>query len=491
MKTYMMYMLTILLLSAQACKETIVPTEIKATPPVLFPDYTEVTIPVNIAPLHFTVDAEFEKIDALVEGSNTGTIHVQENEYIKFTLKEWHDILNKNKGGHLKITISTKQANGWIQYTPFNIYISPDPIDYALAYRLIAPGYEVYSKMGIYQRSLNDFKQTPIIENTLLPGSCVNCHSFNQNDPQFISLHIRGEYGSTLISTDKAQDLFTTKTKETISNCVYPYWHPSGRYIAYSTNKTQQGFHEINDKRIEVVDLASDVVVYDTEKNELFSSSLLKSDSIFETFPAFSPDGKSLYFCSAPIKPLPSEYDQIKYSLCRIDFNPETGGFGTVVDTLVSAYQTNKSVSFPRPSFDGRYLMYTLSDYGNFSIWHTEADLCLIDLQTGMHRALDEVNSDQVESYHNWSSNSRWFVFSSRRLDGLYTRPFIASIDKNGNVGKPFLLPQQDIHHYDNLLYSFNIPEFITGPVSIDVRAIEKQARSKVFKRFEYRSGKE
>ena len=484
MKTYMMYMLTFLLLSAQACKESVIPTEVKETAPQLYPDYTEVTIPATIAPLNFTVQEEFSKINVLVEGETSGNLQVQGKKAIEFPEKEWNNLLNKNTGTSLKVTISIKKEKGWIQYAPFAIYVSPHPIDYGLVYRLIAPGYEVYSKMGIYQRTLSDFTQTTLIENTLLPGSCVNCHSFNQADPSLMNLHIRGEYGSTLLAVGGNMELFNTKTEDNLSNCVYPYWHPSGKYIAYSINKTQQGFHEIKDKRVEVVDLASDVAVYDIEKNELFSCPQLRSDAVFETFPAFSPDGKSLYFCSAEMKPLPTEYDQIKYSLCRIDFDPETGKFGTAVDTLVSAAATNKSVSFPRPSFDGHYLMYTLSDYGNFSIWHPESDLWLIDLRTGDIRELTEVNSDNVESYHNWSSNSRWFVFSSRRLDGLYTCPFIASMDENGQVGKPFLLPQKKIDHYEDLFFSFNIPEFITAPVPFNARAVVKKALKKNFKQF-------
>lgn len=487
MKTYMMYMLAFILLSAQSCKETVAPSETKEVIPQLFPDYAEVTIPASIAPLNFTVKEEFSRINALVEGSKSGSIEIQAKDEVAFPEKKWRKLLADNTDGSLNITVSIKTEKGWIQYAPFSIHISPYPIDYGLVYRLIAPGYEVYSKMGIYQRNLSDFTQTALIENTLLPGSCVNCHSFNQNNPAFMNLHIRGEYGATMLAINGNTELFNTKTEQTLSNCVYPYWHPSGKYIAYSTNKTQQGFHEIKDKRVEVVDLASDVVVYDIEKNQLFTCPQLKSDSVFETFPAFSPDGRSLYFCSADIKAIPSEYDQIKYSLCRISFDPESGKLGEAVDTLVSASSTNKSVSFPRPSFDGNYLMYTLSDYGNFSIWHKEADLWLIDLRTGANRELTEVNSDNVESYHNWSSNSRWFVFSSRRLDGLYTRPFIASIDEKGNVTKPFLLPQQQVTHYDDLLYSFNIPEFITAPVPFDAGEVEKKALEKKNKQFEFR----
>lgn len=106
--------------------------------------------------------------------------------------------------------------------------------------------------------------------------------------------------------------------------------------------------------------------------------------------------------------------------------------------------------------------MFTLSDYGNFSIWHREADLRLLDLQDGSIRPLTEVNSPDTESFPNWSSNSRWFVFSSRRDDGFYTRLYLASMDGNGRIGKPFLLPQETPQkYYDHSVYSYNTPDFI------------------------------
>ena len=75
------------------------------------------------------------------------------------------------------------------------------------------------------------------------------------------------------------------------------------------------------------------------------------------------------------------------------------------------------------------------------------------------------LNSNDVESYHSWSSNSRWVVFSSRRIDGLYTRPFIAYINSDGNAAKPFLLPQKDVDFYSLSMKSYNIPEFVTDKV--------------------------
>lgn len=103
----------------------------------------------------------------------------------------------------------------------------------------------------------------------------------------------------------------------------------------------------------------------------------------------------------------------------------------------------------------GKFLMFTLSAYGNFSIWHKDADLYLAHLHTNQIRPLSALNSNDVESYHSWSSNSHWVVFSSRRTDGLYTRPFIAYIDEEGKAHKPFLAAakgERPLHLPDEIL---------------------------------------
>lgn len=355
------------------------------------------------------------------------------------------------------------------------MYVSPYPIDYGVVYRKLAPGYEVYSKMGIYERDLASFEERHLLENTMVPGMCLNCHAFNKTNPDHLSLHIRGKNGGTLMQIDGKREMLDTKTDSTLSAGVYPYWHPSGKYIAYSVNNTRQSFHAVKDERVEVLDLESDVLVYHPETHELLLSPLLQKKEVFETFPVFSPDGRKLYFCAAEAKPIPAEYKEIRYSLCSIDFNPEDGTFGEKIDTLVNAAAMKKSISFPRPSYDGEYIMFTLSDYGNFSIWHKEADLWLLDLKDGGMRPIKEVNSDDTESFHNWSSNSRWFVFSSRRGDGLYTRLYLASMDENGVVGKPFLLPQENPwEYYDRLVYSYNVPDFTSEPVKLERRKVER-----------------
>jgi len=126
----------------------------------------------------------------------------------------------------------------------------------------------------------------------------------------------------------------------------------------------------------------------------------------------------------------------------------------------------DRSVSFPRVSPDGRFLMVTLADHATFPIWHQEADLWMLDMQDGNKPVgLDALNSTSVESYHSWSSNGRWIVFSSRRTDGLHTRPYIAYIGADGSVGKPFVLPQERGDFYRECMNSFNIPELVKGKV--------------------------
>ncbi len=441
--------------------------------PKIYPDYVGVTIPVNIAPLCFGMDDEEALlVDAVVTDSHGNNLHSQGEEAVDFDIDDWHALLAQNRGDSLSITVSAKYADGWHSYRPFSVYVSNDSIDYGICYRLIAPGHEVWSKMGIYERDLSSFDERPLIENTQFEG-CVNCHSFNRGNPADMSLHIRGPHGATLLRQNNGPlTAYNTKTEQTLGLCVYPYWHPSGKYIAYSTNVTKQTFHSAHPNRIEVFDDASDLQVYDVEKNELILSPLLKQDSIYETFPVFSADGRSLYFCAARALPEGNhQIDSIRYNLCRIDFDPATGKLGSTIETVIDAVAQHKSVSFPRPSYDGRFLCYTLSDYGQFSIWHHEADLYLLNLSTGESQVMAKANSDDTESFHNWSSNSRWMVLSSRRDDGLFTRPYFCHVDANGVVSKAFMLPQRNPRRfYRERFLSFNVPDFIIAPTHFNGR---------------------
>ena len=437
------------------------------TVPDIFPDYVGVTVPATVAPLDFTLDGA-RALDVRVVAPDGTQLCSRGRQSTRFPAGRWARLLARSAGASLSVTVSGLYDGGWKSFDPFSIHVSADPIDYGLTFRMLEPGYEIYSRMGIYERELSSFRQRALLENTQFDG-CLNCHSYNRGNPDSLSLHVRGSHGATLLKLGDDLRAYDTKTDSTLGFCVYPYWHPSGRYIAYATNSTRQSFHVRPDKLIEVFDLDSDMQIYDVEHNQLITAPQVKQADLWETFPAFSADGRTLYFTAASRVEIPAGLTGLRYNLMKVSFDPETGTIGQDVETVIDAASRMKSVAFPRPSYDGRFLIYTLSDYGTFPIWHHEADLWVLDLQTGESRPLDEVNSPDTDSYHAWSGNSRWIVFSSRRTDGLYTRLYIAHFDENGVAGKPFMLPQRNPRkYYDDLFFSYNVPEFVSGPVRLD-----------------------
>ena len=198
-----------------------------------------------------------------------------------------------------------------------------------------------------------------------------------------------------------------------------------------------------------------------------------------ETFPTWSPDGTMLYFCRSKAINEKTPLDSIHYDLFKIAFDAGKECFGTP-ECIYEASQKGKSVSFPRISPDGKYLMFTCSDYGNFSIWHPESELYLLNMETNEIRNMEEVNSNDVESFHTWSSTGEWFVFSSKRQDGLWAHPYIAKFDRQkGTAGKPFVLPQKDPDFYFYFTQTFNLPELLTTPVKIGSELIRQTRNNK------------
>ena len=253
---------------------------------------------------------------------------------------------------------------------------------------------------------------------------------------------------------------------------------PSGEYIAHSNNLIRQLFWTGNNERyIEVYDGASDVVVHNVEEDYLIRSPYLMTED-FETYPVFSSDGKTLYFCSAPKVDVPAQAEDLHYNLCSISFDKETETFGDRVDTLINASAAGKSVTLPRPSYDGRWILYSYADFGCFPINHKESDLWLMDLQDGSTHPLERANSSYTESFHNWSSDSHWILFASRRGDSLYSCVYLAEIDENGNASKAFLLPQKDPAFYHKTLFTFNVPDFTKDKVKFKASAAFKEAFS-------------
>ncbi len=163
--------------------------------------------------------------------------------------------------------------------------------------------------------------------------------------------------------------------------------------------------------------------------------------------------------------------------MLRIAFDVNTNEWGKV-DTVLSHNKLGQSISFPKISPDGRFLMFCTSDNGYFTIHHPMSDLNLLNLQTGEFHKM-EINSPQTESYHCFSSSGHWFVFSSKRLDGLFARPFFSYLDENGKASKPFVLPQRDPGFYNSFIKNYNIPELITGEVTVSPLSLREKILEK------------
>jgi len=444
--------------------------------PDIYPDYIGVTIPADIAPLDFNfADEAIDALDVVVKGSKGGELHVQ-GDYADFDIDDWHELTKQNQGGKITVTVCVKKDGKWLQYRDFDIFVSPYSLDdWGLTYRHIKPGYEVGGDIGIYQRNIHTFDEYAVLTETVVPGRCFNCHTANRTNPDRITLQMRGEGGGTLIQKDGKQTWVETKTDSTKAAGSYSFWHPDGNYVAMAVNSVHQSFFTGTGQRIEVYHKFSHIEVLDTRHNELILSPLLQTDDL-EIFPAFSADGKWLYYSTSKPCRVPAEYEKVKCSLCRIGFDAEKGLFGEVVDTLLNGPLTDKSYVLARPSYDGRWLMYCVSSRGNFPVSQDDADLWLMDLKTGESRELSEVNSQQCESFHNWNGNSHWFVFSSKREDGMYTKLYLASIDDQGRVSKPFLLPQRNPRaYYLEMMDAYNCPDFTKTKVELDAHEAYRQ----------------
>ena len=453
----------------------------------IYPDYSDVTIPVNIAPLNFLVRNDLAKdVRVYVEGElmadNSGN-------GVTFDLDEWHRMLTRYCGKTVTVNVHVGQENEWLEYKPFKWTIVPDSIDPFLTYRLIEPDYEVFNNLQLQQRCVEKFSTTSVCDDEHGGNRCMNGQTCSHHNANLSMMYVRGEGGGAVLNRNGELSLLDIKTEDMPSSSVYFSFHPDGRHIVFSANKIIPAFHAAGSKRLEVFDTESDVYVADIVDHTIFSCSELCDSSSLETFPTFSPDGRDIYFCTArnpfikssTIPDAETAIKSLQYNLCRISFDADSSSFGTKVDTLQEA---GTSVCHPRVSPDGKHLLYTIQDYGTFPIWHRESDLRMLDLQSMKVDSLKIVNSNMSDTYHSWSSNSRWFVFASKRDDGLYGKPYFCYVDHSGKAHKPFVLPQQSPYFYDNCLKSFNAPELGSAPLPFsasDVRQLFKTANKEGF----------
>lgn len=439
----------------------------------IYPDYTDVVVPANIAPLNFNILNEADASVAVLSGA--GMSIQAKGPGIRISEKKWKKLLEQSRGNSIEVDVYSKKDGRWSKYESFAIQVAEEDIDPYITYRLIEPGYSNYGFLCLRQRDLSSFKENDLYNNNLVrqrvDQQCINCHSFQNYDPDVFQLHARQTEGGTVVVNGKDGKKMNLKTGDLISAAVYPSWHPQENLIAYSVNATSQIFHTKGNQKTEVFDGKSDLILYDVDKDVV--SYIVKDSLSMETFPYWSYDGNTLYYASAYLPDFGADTssemtemtDRIRYDIWSVPFDKATKSFGEP-SLIYDAVADSLSAVTPRPSPDGKYLLSGVGEYGSFHIWHESGDIYITDLESGETRPLDEINSTRAESFKSWASNSRWIAFTSRREDGAYTRLYFAYFDKDGKAHKPFLLPQKDPEINHRLSLSYNVPEFTSGKSS-------------------------
>lgn len=453
-------------------------------PARIYPDYSGTVIPPNIAPLNFSIREKGSYYCVRIYSEQSKAIEIfSKSSRITIPEDRWHALLESNRGEKLFFLVFTKAEDGkWNRFSPVINSIANEDIDRFLVYRKIYPAYSAWGRMGIYQRDLYNYDESVVLDNDYFEGGCLNCHSFCAKNPDKMLICIRSsKYTSSTVLVEEGRS-YKVGTK-----FGYPSWHPSGRLATYSINQVNMFFHTAKTEVRDVIDLDSLLAYYLVDRETVKTAPDISRKDRLETYPTWSPDGRYLYFCSAPLSwtdrnIIPADYNEIKYDLMRISYDIDKDQWGEL-ETVLLSRDTGLSILLPRISPDGRWLLFCMSDYGCFPIYQRSSDLYVIDLrrarQTGQYvpRKL-QANSDESESWHSFSTNSRWIAFSSKRDSGAFTRSYLCYLDEQGETCKPFVLPQKDPDHYSACLLTYSVPELINEPVRITGEKLGRVVRS-------------
>lgn len=180
-----------------------------------------------------------------------------------------------------------------------------------------------------------------------------------------------------------------------------------------------------------------------------------------QTGGVWSPDGKWVVFARAlarepydkntPLAKFANDPNEtkIQYDLYRVPFNDGKGG---TPEPIAGASQNGMSNSFPKVSPDGKWIVFVKAKNGE--VMRPDSQLYIVPFAGGAARRL-RANMAPMNSWHSWSPNGRWLVFSSKGL-GPYTKMFLTHIDAEGNSSPAVLIENATAANR-----AVNLPEFV------------------------------
>jgi hypothetical protein len=311
---------------------------------------------------------------------------------------------------------------------------------------------------------LSSYEEPPVVMQNL--PTCGNCHNFSSDGRTFgMDMDYQGDKGAYVLAPVSQRIVLTEKdfiswnnfrrSDKTKSMGLFSKISPDGNYVI-STVKEKSFFAFINDLDFSqfFFPIRGLIAFYSKKEKAFFPLPGADDPDYVQTCPEWSPDGKFVVFSRAKVdqrlietigdKPyleigpdvriedLNEKY-QIRFDLYRIPFNHGKGGRP---EPLPGAHHNGKSNYFPRYSPDGRWIVFTQCETG-LAI-QPESQLHIIPAQGGVARKM-RCNTDIMNSWHSWSPNARWLVFSSK-IHTPYTELFLTHVDEDGHDTPPVLL---------------------------------------------------
>lgn len=161
-KITLLPLLAIALLFASCKPDAVVPAQSTPIDEALniFPDYTDIVVPPNIAPLNFMAKSQGDEFVARIatrDGKHEILAAADDDAKLMFDTTEWRGLLDAARGSDLTLTLYAKRGDSWVKHPESTISVANEEIDTYLTYRLIEPSYELYRQLGLYQRNLTNF----------------------------------------------------------------------------------------------------------------------------------------------------------------------------------------------------------------------------------------------------------------------------------------------------------------------------------------------
>ncbi len=312
---------------------------------------------------------------------------------------------------------------------------------------------------------------------------CGNCHSFS-GDGKVLGLDV--DYGN-----DKGAYAVLPVSKQMVLNDekiiswsdykkgdgeatfgLLSRVSPDGRYVI-STVKDRAVFVATPDIWYSQLffPIKGILVVYDTQTGSFKALPGADDPEYVQSNPTWSPDGKSIVFARTKAykkdvvanatsvllseKDVPefvNDKEPFKFDLYRVPFNEGRGG---KAEPIEGASHNGKSNYFAKFSPDGKWIIFCKAE--NYMLLMPDSELFIIPAAGGEARRL-RANTPRMNSWHSWSSNGRWLVFSSK-ANTAYTQLFLTHIDENGESTPPVVLER-----FTGSDRAANIPEFVPLP---------------------------